>query len=332
MRRSDIPMPHTVRVTRWLQTGTIIVAIAGVSAVPQSTRSSPIVGGPIVIDAVPVVLNPQNPSATAIGDFVYAGGLSLTSRDTNQLHGLSDLDVTGTDRLTAVSDFGNVLDVRVVLDKDEQLVGVADARLALLTGENGQPLAGKGNADAEGLALLTGGDRLVSFERRHRIGLYPATGGPPRAVPAPKVNFPGNGGMEALAADPEAAADAYVVGAETGETWTCRLSSVDCIRGPSVEKPKDFSLTALKRLPGMRTVYLLRASDGKRGRRASLQIVHDASIVARLDIAPPMTVDNFEGIAAVPRAAGGIRFYLLSDDNASASQRTLLLAFDYRPH
>jgi hypothetical protein len=171
----------------------------------------------------------------------------------------------------------------------------------------------------------------VSFERRHRIGLYPAAGGPPRAAPVPKVSFPGNGGMEALAADPEAAADAYVVGAETGETWTCRLSSVECIKGPSVEKPKEFRLTALKRLPGMRTVYLLRASDGKRGRRASLQIFQAGAIVARMDIAPPLTVDNFEGVAAVPRGDGRVRFYLLSDDNRSASQRTLLLAFDWRP-
>jgi hypothetical protein len=33
----------------------------------------------------------------------------------------------------------------------------------------------------------------------------------------------------------------------------------------------------------------------------------------------------------VPRADGAIRFYLLSDDNFSKLQRTLLLAFDWRP-
>ena len=35
-------------------------------------------------------------------------------------------------------------------------------------------------------------------------------------------------------------------------------------------------------------------------------------------------------IRVVP-ADGGVRFYLLSDDNGSSSQRTLLLAFDWRP-
>jgi hypothetical protein len=50
-----------------------------------------------------------------------------------------------------------------------------------------------------------------------------------------------------------------------------------------------------------------------------------------MDMAPPMTVDNFEGLAAVPRTDGSVRFYLLSDDNGLAHQRTLLLAFDWRP-
>jgi hypothetical protein len=50
-----------------------------------------------------------------------------------------------------------------------------------------------------------------------------------------------------------------------------------------------------------------------------------------MDLAPPLTVDNFEGMTAVIDAAGKTRFYLVSDDNASSSQRTLLLAFDWRP-
>jgi hypothetical protein len=103
---------------RWLKLVAVAGSIAGISAAPQSTPGSPAVNGSIAVDAVPVPLNPQSPSESAIGDFLYAGGLSITSRDTNQLHGLSDLDVTGTDRLTAVADSGTVLDVRVVLDTE----------------------------------------------------------------------------------------------------------------------------------------------------------------------------------------------------------------------
>jgi hypothetical protein len=320
------------RLGAWLRAAVVVSAIGGVFAAPQSSPVAPISSGPISIEAVPVPLNPQNPLEMAIGDFLYAGGLFLTSRQTDQLHGLSDLEVSGTDRLTAVGDLGILLDARIVLDGAGRLVGLADARLTRLTGEDGKPLSNKADADAEGLALLPSGDRLVSFERRHRIWLYPAAGGPPRPVAMPGVSFPSNGGMEALAADPDAGADAYVVGAEVGgNTWTCHLLSTPCIKGPTVDMPDGFRLVAIKRLPGMQTVYLLHAFDAARGSRTSLQMFRSTTMIARMDIAPPMTEDNFEGLAAVPRPDGGIRFYLLSDDNTAADQRTLLLAFDWRP-
>lgn len=312
--------------------GLVIAVIGGVVAAPQSSPVVPITSSPISIDAIPVPLNPQNPSEMAIGEFRYAGGLVLTSRQTDELHGLSDLEVTGTDRLTAVGDLGIFLEARLVLDGAGRLVGLADARITPLTGEDGKPLSDKEDADAEGFALLPGGDRLVSFERRDRIWLYPAAGGPPRPVPMPQVSFPPNGGMEALAADPDAGADAYVVGGEaTGDTWTCHLLSAPCLKGPTVKKPEEFGLVGIKRLPGMATAYLLRAFDAARGRRISLQIFRSTEMVARLDMAPPLTQDNFEGLAAVPRTDGGVRFYLISDDNGLAHQRTLLLAFDWRP-
>jgi hypothetical protein len=313
----------------WLSATAVVSAIGVVCTAPQSNPVAAIRGHQISIDAMPVALNPQNPAEKAIGDFRYAGGLELTSRQTNQLHGLSDLEVTGKDKLIAVGDQGIFLEARLVFDRADRLVGLTDARLAPLIGEDGTPLSSKTDADAEGVALLPNGDRLVSFERRDRIWLYPAGGGRPRPVPSPQAAFPFNGGMEALAANPEAGADAYIVGAEvSGETWSCRLSA-PCVKGAPVDKPLDFGLAAIKVLPGMRTAYLLRAFDSVRGQRISLRILRSGKMLARMDMAPPMTLDNFEGLAAVPRGNGVLRLYLLSDDNASARQRTLLLAFDW---
>ena len=316
----------------------VIVAVGGlagsIGCSPAESRA-PAAGLPlghsISVDAVPVPLNPTNPSASAIGDFTYAGGLVLTSKQTEQLHGLSDLEVEGTDRLTVVGDMGVFFDARLVFDGAGRLVGLADSRLTPLTDESGQVLADKEDADAEGLTRLPNGDRLVSFERRHRVWLYPADGGPPRPVPSPDVPRPSNGGLEAIAADPEAGADGYIVAVEeTGETWTCRVSA-SCVMGPSVAKEEEFGLVSLKRLSGNHTVYLLRAYDVVRGSRISLQMFRSNSLIARMDMAAPLTVDNFEGVAAVPRSDGGTRFYLLSDDNDDASQRTFLLAFDWQP-
>jgi len=284
----------------------------------------------LLVDTVAVSLNDQRPSQLEIGDFMYAGGLVLTSRQSNQLHGLSDIEVNGADRLTAVSDLGTLFEARLVLDEAGQLVGVADASISPLTGEDGKPLLDKANADAEGLAVLPGGERLVSFERYDRILLYPAGGGRPRAVPHPDTTFAPNEGMEALTAAADIADDAYIVGAEvTGETWTCRLSSPTCVKGASVARPEGFGLVAIKRFAGI-SALLLRAYDEQRGTRVSLQVFRGTDTVARLDLAAPMTVDNFEGLAIVRKADGAFRFYLCSDDNASAAQRTILMAFDWR--
>jgi len=139
--------------------------------------------------------------------------------------------------------------------------------------------------------------------------------------------------MEALAADPQTASDAYLVGSEgTGETWSCRVSAA-CVSGPTVAKAAEFGLVAMRRVPGNRTAYLLRAYDSlRRSNRVVLRIVGTSGTVASLDLGPPLTLDNFEGLAVVPHGDGSVRFYLISDDNGISRQRTLLLAFDWTPH
>jgi hypothetical protein len=308
----------------------LVVACAAVTALTAAPAPQPAnLGGSIAVQTVPVALNPDDPSVTALGHFTFAGGLAMTSTQTARLHGLSDLALTGPDRLTAVGDEGVLFEARLLLDGQGRLAGLADTRLAPLTGIDGAPLVDKADADAEGVALLPGGNRLVSFERRHRVWLYPAGGSAPRAVPSPAVEFPNNGGMEALAAAPSVAPDAYLVGAEeSGETWTCRVS-VPCVKGPIIRKPLEFGLVAIAPLSDARTAVLLRAWDPLRGNRIILRILNGEAVVDELTLARPLTVDNFEGLAAVPGATG-LRFYLLSDDNASPSQRTLLLAFDWR--
>ena len=54
----------------------------------------------------------------------------------------------------------------------------------------------------------------------------------------------------------------------------------------------------------------------------------DGAEIARLQ--PPLNVDNMEGIAVRRDGAGGTLIYLLSDDNNSVLQRTLLLMFELR--
>lgn len=287
--------------------------------------------GTIRVTAEPVVLNPEKPAEMRLGRFTYAGGVALSSEDTARLHGLSDLHIQPDGRLLAISDEGDLLEARLVLDRAGRLAGLANARIAALPGPDGRPLPGKLDADSEGLAVLPNGDRLVSFEQRHRVWLYPAAGGPPRDAPAPQAQLPGNGGMEALTADPAAGPDAYRAGSEdSGELFACRLSGA-CEPAGAVERPgREFGLVAMRSLPERRTAYLLRAWDPMRGNRIVLKIDGPQGEVDRLELSRPLNIDNFEGLAAVP-IRGGLRFYLLSDDNFQRIQKTLLVAFDWRP-
>lgn len=309
------------------------LALAACAQQAPALPAAPLPAGPaIAITASPVPLNGADLAQDRIGDFRYAGGLALSSADTARLHGLSDMAVRSGVNLTAVSDEGDLFKARIVLDKAGRLVGLEDGRISALAGLDGKPLQGKLESDSEGMALLANGDMLISFEQRHRIWLYPADGSPPREAPAPDAKFPPNGGMEALGPAPELGADAYVAGGEeSGQTWTCRLSS-GCTPGEVIAKPIEFGLVAVTRLPQDRTAWLLRAWDPVRGNRITLTI-QDAggAEVARMDMARPLTIDNFEAIAAVPAKDGSVRFYLLSDDNFQSIQRTLLLAFDWTP-
>jgi hypothetical protein len=49
------------------------------------------------------------------------------------------------------------------------------------------------------------------------------------------------------------------------------------------------------------------------------------------EIQAPMSLDNFEGLAVYASAATGTLLYLISDDNYSATQRTLVLQFRLSP-
>jgi hypothetical protein len=287
-----------------------------------------------------VPLNAGDAGQDRVGAFVYAGGISLTSQDTARLHGLSDLQAWPDGRFVAQGDQGDQVDGRLRLDARGRLVGVAGVRIRGLKAPDGQELFAKGprERDAEGFAQFPNRDRLVSFEQDDRILLYPARGGPPREAPRPQIRYVFNKGMEALDTYPAGGADAYIVGIEaTGQTFVCKLSAA-CTPDQTVALSDGFELAALAMLPDGGRAYLLRAFDALRGSRNILRITApDGAVRDELKLVRPLTVENFEGVAAVPGRGGRVRFYLISDDNFGTynglptGQRTLILAFDWRP-
>jgi hypothetical protein len=287
----------------------------------------------ITVETAPVPLDPADPARREIDGFRYAGGLALTSSATSRLHGLSDLWVAPDGAFISPTDDGDIVTGRILLGPDERLTGIGEAVLKPLLGADGQPLQGKREGDAEGLTRLADGRLLISFERDHRIWVYDEAGRPTPAK-APPVALGENDGMEGLVAAP-ASGGLYFVGLEPGGIWMCRLytgcDELDGLPAP----PPGYRLSALGLGPKGELLILHHSFIPAIGSRIILTIVgdpfFDRAVIGRLAMGPSTTVDNFEGVAVVPRADGSWRLYLLSDDNFNDKQRTILLAFDWTP-
>jgi len=308
--------------------------------------SSALAAEPVAVRASPVSLNPQDPGQRVVGRLEYRGGLHLVSDDT-RFGGLSSIRVLpGGERLVAVTDEGLWLSARLV-QQDGRLVSVEAVEMGPLLGPDGKAPEGKDARDAESLALLPDGSFIVGYEREHRLLRYPAgTGRPdgvPVLVPSPPdlEKAPFNGGIEALVVLRGGALFALteywiekdlVVGWTGGTDRWKRLG----LRFEGALRPSDGTT-----LPRGDLLILERAYSPERGvvnvrvRQIAHFIIRPGSpLGGRLvaEFAPPLTLENYEGIAAVQDEGGEVHVYLASDDNLNREhQRTLLLKFALRP-
>jgi hypothetical protein len=307
--------------------------------------SSSLAADPVAVRATPVPLNASDPRQRVVGRLEYRGGLQLASDDP-RFGGISSIRVLPDgERLAAVTDEGSWLSARLV-HRDGRLESVQDVEMGPLLDTDGKPPEGKDSHDAESLALLTDGGFVVGFEREHRLLRYPAGTGRPDGVPVPVPPPPGleqapfNGGIEALVVLRGGALFALT------EYWIEKDQIVGWTGGPDRWKRLGLRFEGALRpsdgavLPRGDVLILERAYNSDRGvvdvriRQVSRQWIHSGSALGgRLvaEFAPPVTLDNYEGIAAVQDRKGEVRVYVASDDNFDhARQRTLLLEFALR--
>lgn len=260
----------------------------------------------------------------------FAGGIEIVADPVSPLHSLSDLKLLG-DGFVAVSDAGDLIRGRIVLDDAGRLIGIEGLTTRRLTLADGSPIAEKADGDAEGLAVTRQGDLLISFERDHRIWDYGRPEAPsarPVAVRRPDFAFAPNGGIEGLAASPAG----WIVAGEDGGVWDCHDAGCRLIDPPPPTPlpDRDYRITGLDEdpaRPGWYAVQRLFAPPvDARAQVRRLQVNGELGPVL-VELKLPGLTDNFEGIAAV-RRGDATRLYILSDDNGSRLQRTLLLAFD----
>jgi hypothetical protein len=303
---------------------------------------APLRAEPIDFRALSIPFNPEAPDQRHAGRLTWLAGFELRST-ADSFGGWSGLDLLPDGSLLAVSDLGWWMALGARRDGDGRLLSLGPAQVWPLLQPDGGASRSKRDNDAEALRRDRDGSWLVSFELRHRVQRYrPGANGLPDAAgpvtgPADLASQPLNGGIESLAVLGDGR---LLLLSEEGRTPAGDLKgwlrggdgqwSALAYRVTEPFRPVDAAL-----LPDGDVLVLERRFSRIGGVGSRLVRIPAAAILpgAVLDgeevaqLAPPVTVDNFEGLAVGQAPSGATLLYLIADDNRSPLQRTLLLQF-----
>jgi hypothetical protein len=289
--------------------------------------------------------DPRDTTQTQFGSLRFRGGLVLSSPH-REFGGLSALRVSADGaRLVAVSDKGNWLRARIVY-RDGRPIAITDAEMAPILGSDGRPItARRGWYDTEALAE-EGGTLYVGMERAHEIfrfdygkhGLHAR--GQPIALPPGVKALPNNKGIECLAvpAKGQPLAGTLIAISERGLDRAGNI--LGFLIGPragafTVKRSDEFDVSDCAVTPGGDLLILERRFSWTRGLAIRIRGVPLSRVAPRAVLDGPVLmfadmghqVDNMEGIAVHRAADGALVLTLISDDNFSPLQRTMLLQF-----
>lgn len=275
-----------------------------------------------------------------VGELVYRGGVEI-SPDKADIGGISGLE-WHEGALFAVTDDGRWMEL-TLSEVGAKLVDVSGVRLGPLRDPSGRTLDAKKRGDAEALTRLPNGEWLVAFEQEHRIWRYadlegPATGADTRAAALTAGAAP-NEGIETLAA--------YDGGLLACGEWAdparpnCLRITDSGMAAFHLAAPEGIAETggvptdAACRADGTCFVLLRSYTPGKGNRAAIVEVAADNTARALAVMAPPLLLDNFEGLA-LRDEPGRTFLYIVSDDNLQncertqkpGCQRTLLMKFE----
>lgn len=294
------------------------------------------------IELVPLALNESDQERTQVGALTFLNAWELRS-DNSNFGGISALVVTNEKRFLAVSDAGTLIGFTLGHTKR-----MANGFIADLPGAFGENIDYR-DRDSEGMAYDPASGRIwISYEARHAVRrLSPSIG---RIDGIKRLTFTkgwkANGGVEAIARLRDGR---FVLIAETHQrpdgSNSAYLYSGDPIEAGSqatpfgYRAPDGYRPTDATTLPDGRLLILNRRIGLPDGFSAKLAILDPADIEADKATAPqiiatlasPLLVDNMEGLA-ITQEGGRIIVWMISDNNFTALQRTILMKFALNLH
>jgi hypothetical protein len=327
----------------WLVAGAALALSGAGDAIAQAR--------PITVEARQIDYFKFDQSTSRFGQMEFLGGLELTADD-DDFGSFSGLDIDASGRLYTVSDRGTWLSANLEEDNSKPL-GLSDAWIAPILNPAGNQPTSKASADAEALRLTSLNGRpvvLVSFEHIHEIWAFDS----PLDVTETPVRLPlpsflrglrSNKGLEAVAVAPT---DGPLAGA-TVAIAERSLDSAGNHRGFVLGGPRagvftiarygNFDITDAAFLPDGDLLVLERRFSYRTGVAMRMRLIRSTLIrpgatvdgATLIDVGMVHQIDNLEGLAVRTDATGRTIVTLISDNNHSLLQRTLLLQFAYTP-
>jgi hypothetical protein len=327
------------------------VARAQFAAQPAAKSLAPdehSVTTPVSIDvnARPIAsFDPRDRSHVRFGSLQYRSGLVLTSPFPG-FGGLSGLrlDRKG-ERFISFSDKGSWFTGRIVYQGAE-MTSLADVEAAPMLGPDGRPITARGWFDSESIAI-DGSLVYIGLERVNMVLRFDFGKGFTRSlaevVPMPPAvkKLPFNQGLEALVMVPKGLplAGTLIALSERGLDAGGNLIAF-LVGGPSpgqfsVRRTDNFDISDATLLPSGELLVLERKFSLVNGVGIRIRNIPLKSLAAGAVVdGPPIfaadlgnEIDNMEGIDSFVTAEGETVLTLVSDDNFSMIQRTLLLQF-----
>jgi hypothetical protein len=328
-----------------------LVGAQSASRPPSSNRAdadeySPAAPVSIEVHARPIPsFDPRDRSHVRFGALEYRSGLVLTS-PFRGFGGLSSvrLDARG-ERFIMLSDKGSWFTGRIDY-VGREMTGLSDVEASPMLGPDGRPLTERGWFDSESMAL-DGPFVYVGLERVNQLLRFDFSKGFTRSrgevVPLPPAakKLPYNKGLEALVMVPKGQPLAGTLIAISERGLDANGNLIGFLiggRAPgqfAVRRTSNFDVSDAVLLSSGALLLLERkfswfAGVGIRIRNIPLKSIAPGAVVdgpSIFDADLGQEVDNMEGIDAHVTAEGDTVLTLVSDDNFSPVQRTLLLQF-----
>ncbi|UTW55402.1 esterase-like activity of phytase family protein [Kordiimonas sp. SCSIO 12610] len=319
----------------------ILTAIVVSSVTVTADEKKPEWGGQKhKITAQPLALNEDNPKQLSVGKLRFLNGWALTS-DHKQFGGLSALRVFETDASDVFKIF-SITDTGLWLRADLDLNAKAPFTNATLRWQSpkSEGRDGKAKQDSESIVKVDDG-WLIGFEQDHRILHVTAPAkNTRRSKITDQIDFSGvgkNGGVEAMTLMPNGEILAFMEnGRDRQGRYKAFLATETTSKLLHFKPAPNFHATDATTLSNGDVLVMTRFFSPIDGVAAKLVRIKVADIVEGSTLSgeelatfrPPLTVDNMEGLDVVELPDGRTLVFMLSDDNFSFLQRTIMMVFE----